>query len=413
MPLEKIQYKAITFSYKLARFSLLLRKAYPFLGELCMRVEKFRETHSALAATDGLRLFYNPDDMDKLPEESFNFVLLHELLHIMLRHRYPKGMPFYEKAYWNIGFDLVVNWLLTCMDNELKRHGLPIMPVSGSALCSDNLSGDPSETIAKAFVEQAVKQGISSQHPPLFVEITWKSFKCAVIHDGSFIFDVLGGDDNIDTPTEAEVRGLLAGCEKSAGKKGLPWELRRLWEELERERSLPWFLILKRYLEGMKESGESDFCPPDKRMLYRELMLPSEIIDAGSELENALIALDVSGSVDREELLAQIWQINCLLKELEFCGSIISFGSSVYQEAKLSDRVSLKMFVDGMEAGGGTNWDDVVDYVRQKKPRAKPVIVFTDGYFFSFTEGLSNVIFIVRGDYPKAMHKLGKVIKIK
>jgi len=410
--LENMQYKAIPFSYKLARFSLLLRKAYPFLGELCMRIEKFRETHYALAATDGLRLFYNPDAMDKLPEESFNFVLLHELLHIMLRHRYPKGMPFYEKAYWNIGFDLVVNWLLLSMDSELKRHGLPIIPVSGSAFCSDNLSKDPSDTIAKAFVEQAVKQGISSQHPPLFVDIEWKSFKCTIVHDESFIFDVLGGGDSIDSPAEAEIKGLFADCEKSAGKNGLPWRLRHLWEELERERNLPWFLILKRHLEGMKESCEVDFCPPDKRMLYRELMLPSEIIDAGSELKNALIVLDVSGSVDREELLAQIWQINSLLKELEFSGSIISFGSSVYQEARLSDRVSLKMFVDEIEAGGGTDWDDVVDYVKQKKQRFKPIIVFTDGYFFSFSEGLSNVIFIVRDEYPETLHKLGRVIRI-
>ena len=407
-----IQYNAMPFTYKLARFSLLLLKAYPFLGELCMRIEKFRETRFALAATDGLRLFYNPDAMDKLPEESFNFVLLHELLHIMLLHRYPKGMPFYEKAYWNIGFDLVVNWLLTDMDKELKRHGLPIIPVSGSALCSDDLSEDPSETIAKAFVEQAVKQGISSQNPPRLVDIKWRSFECTVVHDGLFIFDILGGDDIIDPSTEAEIRGLLTGCEKSAGKNGLPWQLSRLWEGLKQERSLPWFLILKRYLEGMKESDESDFYPPDKRMLYRELMLPSEAIESGSELENALLVLDVSSSVDREELLTQIWQINSLLNGLEFHGSIISFGSSVYQEARLSDRVSLKKFIDGLESGGGTDWDKVVDYVRQKKQRAKPIIVFTDGYFYHFTEGLPNVIFIVRDESPEALHKLGKVIRI-
>ena len=125
-----------------------------------------------------------------------------------------------------------------------------------------------------------------------------------------------------------------------------------------------------------------------------------------------MVVLDVSCSVDRKELLTQIGQINSLLKELEFRGSIISFGSSVYQEARLSDRTSLRMFIDGLEAGGGTNWDDVVDYVRQKKQHAKPIIVFTDGYFYNFPKGLSNVIFIVRNECPEALHKLGKVIKI-
>ena len=43
-------------------------------------------------------------------------------------------MPFYEKVYWNIGFDLVANWLLMSMKSELKQKGLPILPISGTAL---------------------------------------------------------------------------------------------------------------------------------------------------------------------------------------------------------------------------------------------------------------------------------------
>jgi predicted metal-dependent peptidase len=160
------------------------------------------------------------------------------------------------------------------------------------------------------------------------------------------------------------------------------------------------------------EREEFDFCPPDKRMLYSNLIMPSEVIEGGNELNDALIILDVSGSVDREELLSQIWQISSLLNELDFRGSIISFGSSVYQEARLTDKASLRKFIDELEAGGGTNWHDVVEFIRQKKRRAKPLIVYTDGYFFSFEEAPTDAIFITRNNPPAELHKLGKVIQI-
>ena len=410
--MEQEKYKDMPFSYKLARFCLLLRKAYPFLGELCMRVEKFHKEQFGFASTDGLRLYLNEQKLNGLPEEALNFILLHELLHIMLRHRYPKGMPYYAKIYWNIGFDLHINWLLMSMSKELKRKGLPIMPTADMVLTTDDLSEDPSNVIANAFVRQAVEQGVMSKNPPLFVEIGWKSFRSTVFNDSLFFCDLLDGSDVVEAPTEGDIREMLASCVKSAGKDGLPRPLRGLWDEVKKERTLPWRLVFRHFLEDMKESDDFDFCPPDKRMLYSGLILPSETIEEGGEINNALIVLDVSGSVDRAQLLAQIHQVSCVLKELEIRGSIISFGSAVYQEAALTNKAALKKFIDGLEVGGGTVWSDVVRYVKDRKRRAKPIIVFTDGYFYSYDEGLSDVVFITQRDYPAQLRKLGKVIQI-
>lgn len=416
LAMEKAKYNSLSFSHKLARFCVLLHRAYPFLGELCMRIEKYNKEEYTLAATDGVRLYLNVDELNKLPEESVNFVLLHELLHIILRHRFPKDIPFYEKMYWNIAFDLVANWMLMSMSGELKFRELPIIPVKGTFLTADDLSKDPSEVIAKTFVRQAIDQGILSEDPPLFVDIEWKSFKYKILDVSSFIFDILDGnatgDATDDASGEAEIGNLLASCAKSAGIYGLPWCLRGLWNEIVAYKKLPWYLILKRYLEGMRENEDFDFCPPDKRTLYRDLIAPAEIMEEGGELNDALIVLDVSGSVGKDELLAQIWQVRCILTELDFKGSIISFGSSVYQEAKLSGKQSLKEFIDTLEAGGGTQWSSVVDYVKKNKRNARPIIVFTDGYLFSYDEGLSDVIFITQDDYPHQLDKLGKVIQV-
>jgi predicted metal-dependent peptidase len=409
--IDPVKYRAMPFDYKIARFSLLLRKAYPFLGELCLRVGKYRKELQGLAATDGLNLYLNVEKLNELPEESLNFVLLHELLHIILRHSFPKDSLFFEKPYWNIGFDLTANWLIMNMERELKQRELPVIPVSGTVLSADDLSGDPSHRIVGAFLEQAKQQGILSENPPSLIEIVWKSFK-GIVQNSSFIFDILDkSDGTAKPPTDAEIQALLADCAKTAGKGGLPQSLQHLMNELTDGRTLPWFLILKRYLESGNSSEDLDFCLPDKRMLYSGMILPGDV-NGDEILNNALIVLDVSGSVEKEELLSQIWQVQSILTELDFNGSIISFGSEVYQEAKLTNKLSLKKFIDGLEVGGGTDWANAVKYINEKKRNVKPIIVFTDGYFYSHDTGLSNLIFITQGTAPKELQALGKVIQI-
>jgi len=409
--MDAVKYKTLSFKYKLARFSTLLIKAYPFLGEVCMRVEKYKNYSFGMAATDGYRLYLNDIEMNNLPEESFNFVLLHELFHIILTHMYPRHFQYYEKIYWNISFDLIVNWLILSMQYELKQNNLPVIPIKETSLCNDDLSADLSHVIAKTFIQQAKDQGILSEKPPVFVEITWKSFNAYILNSADYVFDVLDNGLFGNTPTEGAINELLASCLKSAGNKGVPWKLQGLIDELVKGRNLPWYLILKKFLEESFKNDDFDFNPPDKRLLYSKIIIPASNTDDKS-INNALIILDVSSSVAKDELTQQLWQITTVLSDLEFTGSILSFGSSVYQEANITNKESLKYFINELEVGGGTNWDLVVDHVKEKYSSSRPIIVFTDGYFYQFSEGLKNVFFIVNGKAPESLKKLGKVIEI-
>jgi predicted metal-dependent peptidase len=161
--LDATKYKVLPFQYKLARFSLLLLKAYPFLGEVCMRVEKYVSDTRGYAATDGYRLYLNENKLNALPEETLNFILLHELFHIILYHRYPKDISYHEKMLWNISFDLIVNWLIQEMEHDLRHYNIPIIPSTNTYICSDDLSDDPSHKIANAFIQQTYQQGVLSE----------------------------------------------------------------------------------------------------------------------------------------------------------------------------------------------------------------------------------------------------------
>ena len=377
-----------------------------------MRVGKYRNgSILSPAATDGYNLYLDEEKLGALPEESLNFILLHELFHIILRHRYPRDMPMREGIYWNIAFDLTANWLILHMQRELKHNKLPTIPVADTCLTTDDLSRDHAYMIAESFVRQAEQQGVLSGNPPPIVHIRWKSFEVDVMAISLYICDVLNGAGSDAAPNAADVEDLLSSCAKSAGLGGLPEYLTSLMEDALPGRKLPWFLIFKRYLEAAA-IDDFDFMPPDKRMLYKAMILPDSTEDI-SALNNALIVLDVSSSVEKPELLAQIWQINSVLSELRFTGNIISFAGDVYQEASLTDKPSLKRFIDGLKVGGGTDWAKVVEDVKRRAQIPKPIVVFTDGYFYSFTQGLSNVIFITQDSPPPTLRELGKVIQIK
>ena len=409
--MDTSKYISMPFEYKIARFSILLRKAYPFLGELCMRVQKHRTEMAAPAATDGYHIYLNEEILGNLPQESFNFVLLHELLHIILKHAYPKDMLFYEKRYRNIACDLVTNWLIMKMENELFENHLPVQPIAHTFLSIDDLSKDPSSTIADTFVQQAKQQGILSENPPLFVEITWKSFKTEILNEADFMFDILWTDDVIEQPTDTDIQELLTECLRVAGKEGLPKHLNDLINDISSIRKLPWHIIFKRYLESSMDTDDYSFCPPDKRLLYDDIIIPGENQE-DKALNNSLIVIDVSSSVDKYQLFAQLYQVRTVLRELNFEGLIISFASDVHQEAPLSDEKSLRIFINNLQTGGGTDWGDVVNYIKENKKRFKPIIVFTDGYFFSFDGGLSDVIFITQNSAPEELSSLGKVIQV-
>ena len=389
-----------------------------------MRVEKFRRDDiGGLAGTDGLRIYLDVARLNELPEEDLNFILLHELFHIILRHKYTRGLPNYERKYWNIAFDLYANWLMESMKQDLKRAGIPFQPLSGSIWTSDNLEKDPSHIIAQAFVGQALAQGILTDNPPPFIEIEWKNFKHVEPNFGGFALDVLEGEGSSESePTDSEVTALLKDAAKAAGNSGLPKHLRDLWGKLSKGRSLPWYLLLKRYLQGLIESDDMGFCPPDKRVLYDEKILPADSWSTGIELRNALVVIDVSGSVSKEELTKQLWQLKVILSELDFQGEIITFASDVIQVGKIGSKASLKKFVDEMQVGGGTSWESVVKWVKARRVQPRPIIVFTDGEFFEFTKGLSDVIFILQEENRNPfgnelvnarLQEVGKVITIK
>ena len=68
----------------IARMTVLSRNG--FFGLRLMHMKFALDPSIGTAATDGQRIIFNPEFMDVLTDDELMFVMMHEILHVVLRH---------------------------------------------------------------------------------------------------------------------------------------------------------------------------------------------------------------------------------------------------------------------------------------------------------------------------------------
>ena len=89
-----------------ARLSLLSKQ--PFYALLLLHMKFALDISCETAYTDGERIAFNPDFMDKLSDKELEFVLMHEVLHAALGHPIRKQSD-YDLECYDKACDIVVN----------------------------------------------------------------------------------------------------------------------------------------------------------------------------------------------------------------------------------------------------------------------------------------------------------------
>lgn len=110
----------------LLRFKLDLLKYEPLYGNLLMRMEIRANEMVQTAATDGVRIFYNPDYFAALSEAERNYVLMHELFHVLYVHwDHQEGK---DPRIWNVASDKAMKEDLHWRMLDLSRKRITMTP---------------------------------------------------------------------------------------------------------------------------------------------------------------------------------------------------------------------------------------------------------------------------------------------
>lgn len=167
-------------------------------------------------------------------------------------------------------------------------------------------------------------------------------------------------------------RAVRQAAEAHAKKQGnLPGELQRLVEE-----AMPvvdWREVLVNYV--VKSHDDFSYRQPDRRFLDSEFIMPS--MEEGEKIEEVVVAVDCSGSIDQDLLNKFAGEVKGLLKafnhvKIYFC----SWDMQVYDWSEIDNyQVNIQYF-----GGGGTSTLCVFDEIEKRNIDPACVIFFTDLY---------------------------------
>ena len=137
---------------------LRILQKYGFYGILLMHAKFGLDLECNTAYTDGSKICFNPVFMDLLSDEELDFIMMHEIMHIVLRHCYRDGDRDPDK--FNIACDIVVNSnILYSADMNLKAITLKEFGES-MHLAPNGLEGYnyTAEEVYEMFQKESVSQ---------------------------------------------------------------------------------------------------------------------------------------------------------------------------------------------------------------------------------------------------------------
>ena len=361
--------------------------------------KEYFTTDVPTAATDGRRIFINPEYLMTLKPMEGVFVYAHEMYHVVSRH--PQRMKHYletgklgdlpfEMGEANIMADYVIN-------ADLVETGVGMM--NASWLWAGDVSG-------QELWEDVYKRKYTPKPPGTGRGgggsgkggTTWsnsgKSNKGARTDPAA---DAQGGafdtvlpptiDDETgreDVPTEAEFKEAVARAAEAAKAVGkLPAGMKRLIEDV-LEPQVDWREHIRMLMTGKLGAKAETWAKPNRRYAAFGALTrtPFPIMPGrrGYGADTVAVAVDTSGSIGKHELDAFMAEVSGVLADVK-PRRIIVIGcdarvSQVDELANSDDLQALR--VRGIKGGGGTRFEPPFEYLAEHDIKPESMIYLTD-----------------------------------
>ncbi|SFB87270.1 Predicted metal-dependent peptidase [Marinospirillum celere] len=340
------------------RVQLLLEQ--PFTASLALHLELVPVIDSRLqtAATDGRKVFFNPQFLQSLSAGARVFVLAHEVWHCVAGHL-PRTQGR-NPHLWNLATDHEVN-------NLLLEDGLE-MP--DSAVYFPDLKGDSAEQVYDWLLNKADKSDRSQQcldqHQ---MEISLEGLDDAQ----DLVVDADFSPGQFDAQISQEWQENLVAATQACRQYGQLSAGIKKWVKGRTQPQVRWQDLLRQFVQRCY-GGSRQWSPPARRHLYRGLYLPS----TRSQSLRICVALDTSGSTTREmpvflsELTSLLTSFDRVELTLIQCDSEIQ-SIQVWREDQVAslDKTEIQGF-------GGTSLIPPFEEVASDKPDC--LVYLTDGY---------------------------------
>ena len=414
---------AIENKLSAARTKLILDK--PFLGALVLRLplQEADPAWCTTTGTDAKKFYYNPEFIKALKPAETQFILAHEALHCALSHFLRREHRV--KHRWDLACDYAINPILIQEGLTPPPGILNLREYDGMTaeeiypLIADN---DMSETLDQHLYDkedQFSEGGQNSSDNPLDHEDKGNKPRPEESQQeqnggnssnnenksddgaGNQEFDENSGGSEAPPPPltldEAEELSIqwqqrMAGAAQQAQQAGkLSGVMKRLVETL-LQPSLPWRMLLARYMTAVAKDDYSYARPSSRRgdpAIYPTLK-SAEI--------NVLVALDVSGSVNDKELNSCLSEINAIKGQMRARITLIACDSDIVEGfPQIFEPWEEVTLPDTILGGGTTDFRPVFNWVSQQDTQPNTMVYFTDALGQFPIEPNYPVVWLIKG----------------
>ena len=338
----------------LARIRILTN--YGFYGIMLENMSFGLDSSCDTAYTDGSKICFSPKFMESLSDSELDFVLMHEVMHVALKHC-KRGLK-YNQELFNIACDIVVN------SNILNSKGMNLdaIKVNGNVSMHQIEGKEGYLFTAEEVYEKLLKHATIIPSPGFDDHSKWEMDKEAEDDVNQKIIAIKDMEDRAHQNGKPGVGSIPVGVE-------------RLVKELKESR-VNWRELLNEFIEF--EINDYTFTPPDRRY-DAEFFMPS-FSEMDESVEDVLFMVDTSGSMTIEDITLVYSEINGAIQAFygRLKGLIGFFDAKVYTPIPFDSSIDLSKLVP--KGGGGTSFHNVFRYVMQMENKPKYLIILTDGY---------------------------------
>lgn len=398
MALSESKIKRCIKRLLLSRMRILYN--HGFYGLLLMHMIYAVSEEIETACTDGVRITFGIDFLDSLSDSELDFVMMHEILHVVLQHCF-RGDVEDPEAY-NIAADIVVNSNIM-LENGMKASSITLSKYGTSMhVAPDGKEGHEytAEQVYVMLPKNLNKKGNNKSHgsadgrakkgnnksPGSAVgrakkEISKEQHQPVRVWDDHSRW---GKYEEDDTLRDVWVKRFEDAAEAikirdpSNARGLLPAFAERILKELKKTQT-DWRTILNDFIQ--EEVVDYSFAPPDRRFDDSPFFLP-DFNGKEDRVEDILFMIDTSGSMSDDMIAAAYSEVKGAIDQFngKLKGWLGFFDAAIIKPQPFSDENEFKIIKPA--GGGGTDFQIIFEYVFHHMSDKLPasIIILSDGY---------------------------------
>ncbi len=397
MALSESKIKGCIKRLLLSRMRILYN--HGFYGLLLMHMIYAVSEEIETACTDGVRITFGIDFLDSLSDSELDFVMMHEILHVVLQHCFRGDVEDHE-AY-NIAADIVVNSNIM-LENGMKASSITLSKYGiAMHVAPDGKEGHEytAEQVYAMLPKNLNKKGNNKSHgsadgrakkgnnksPGSAVgrakkEISKEQHQPVRVWDDHSWW---GKYEEDDTLRDVWVKRFEDAAEAikirdpSNARGLLPAFAERILKELKKTQT-DWRTILNDFIQ--EEVVDYSFTPPDRRFDDSPFFLP-DFNGKEDRVEDILFMIDTSGSMSDDMIAAAYSEVKGAIDQFngKLKGWLGFFDAAIIKPQPFSDENEFKTIKPA--GGGGTDFQIIFEYVFHHMSDKLPasIIILSDG----------------------------------